>query len=161
LALQGTIREALVVLEPLQDLGQHVFEGHGASSACQCAPRCFRPPVHRTIHTAVAPWRAGTRAFAAVEARRNVRYTMPPMVGTPPAQVPQRCAGDHVAGAKIGRSVARRGSMALPQGECVATCASAASVLRRPNRPFAGDQLLGSECGCCLFDVRWPCIIND
>ncbi len=33
--------------------------------------------------------------------------------------------------------------------------------VRRPNRPFAGDQLLGSECGCCLFDVRWPCIIND
>src|SRR6266571_8077195 len=35
------------------------------------------------------------------------------------------------------------------------------STVRRPNRPFAGDQLLGSECGCCLFDVRWPCIIND
>ena len=33
-------------------------------------------------------------------------------------------------------------------------------TLRRPNRHFAGDQLLGSECRCCLFDARWPCIFN-
>src|SRR2546425_9223230 len=32
--------------------------------------------------------------------------------------------------------------------------------VRRPNRHFAGDQLLGSECRCCLFDARWPCIFN-
>ncbi len=36
---------------------------------------------------------------------------------------PCRSSGD-----RLGRSVARRGSMALPQGECVATCTSAASV---------------------------------
>jgi hypothetical protein len=33
-------------------------------------------------------------------------------------------------------------------------------ILRRPNRHFAGDQLLGSECRCYLFDARWPCIFN-
>jgi hypothetical protein len=33
--------------------------------------------------------------------------------------------------------------------------------VRRPNRPFAGDQLLGSKCGCCLSHVRWPCIFKD
>ena len=33
--------------------------------------------------------------------------------------------------------------------------------LRRPNRRFTVDQLLGSECPRRLFDARWPCIFND
>jgi len=35
------------------------------------------------------------------------------------------------------------------------------SALRRPNRCFTVDQLLGSECHRRLFDARWPCIFND
>jgi len=33
--------------------------------------------------------------------------------------------------------------------------------VRRPNRRFTVDQLLGSECHRRLFDARWPCIFND
>ena len=32
--------------------------------------------------------------------------------------------------------------------------------LRRPNRHFASDQLLGSECRRCLFEARWPCTVQ-
>lgn len=35
------------------------------------------------------------------------------------------------------------------------------SGLRRPNRRFTVDQLLGSECHRRLFDARWPCTFND
>ena len=48
----------------------------------------------------------------------------------------------------------------LPEDLCELVLRLITSRLRRPNRHFAGDQLLGSECRCCLFDARWPCIFN-
>ena len=68
LALHGPVRDPLVLLEPGDDLVHDLFEGHGAPSTCGCAPRCFRPPVHSTIHAAVALWYAGTPSFSAFQA---------------------------------------------------------------------------------------------
>ena len=49
----------------------------------------------------------------------------------------------------------------LLSSEGITIQAIAKIYLRRPNRRFTVDQLLGSECHRRLFDARWPCIFND